>query len=200
MTGFGPLTMWRRFVAVAGWAVACVACGAVQHREAASDTPAPTLTCSDSIYTASLRPGAIPKEFKAIVIGPAIFNVLQEARDPSLLERSGALLVYKSPLTIAATGEVTITASSVHAGRIVVLYGKDVPYKLATGKPHMAAFPVADHFRLCGYAGRALRVPQFAGGFGVSRPGCYRIEVERGRRSTSRVVSLGAGLTCAAKA
>jgi hypothetical protein len=186
-------TAWRSSSAVAVAAVFIVACGETQPRPLAP-------TCSDSIYTASIRPPATPKAFNAIEIGPAIFNDLRSARDPSQLQRTGSLLTYKSPLTIVATGVATITVSSVHGGGIVLLYGTDVPNRLAKGSTQIADFPAELRFRLCGYVGKSLRVPQFAGGLGVSRPGCYRIEVSIGRRSTSRVVSLGEGAACQTEA
>jgi hypothetical protein len=186
-------TAWRSSLAVAAGAVALVACGGTQPRPT-------TLTCSDSIYTASVRPGGKPKAFNAVEIGPAIFNDLRGAQDASQLERSGSLLTYKSPLTIAATGKVRIAASSLHRGRIALLYAKNVPDRLAAGGANIADFPAALQFRLCGTRGSALRVPQFAGGFGVSQAGCYRIKVSIGNRSMSRVVSFGAGSACPTEA
>jgi len=188
-------TAWRPSfaVAVAVGALAIVACGETRPH-------APALTCADSVYTASIRPGASPKAFNAIEIGPAIFNDLRGARDRLRLEGSGSLLTYKSPLTIVATGEATITVSSGRSGRIVLLYGTDVANRLATGTPRVTAFPAVSRFVLCGHAGRTLRVPQFAGGFGVSQPGCYRLEVSVGKRSTSRVVSFGADAGCPTEA
>lgn len=126
------LCSWRSSLAVTAGAMAIVACGGTQRPPPASKSSprATELTCSDSVYTASIRRSVTPKAFKAIEIGPAIFNDLREARDPRMLQRDGSLLTYKSPLTIAAAGEVTITVSSVHSGRIVLLYGTAVTDRL----------------------------------------------------------------------
>jgi hypothetical protein len=178
--------------------VGIAGCGGTAHlRLASNKSPEATkLTCADSIYTATIRRGGKPKAFNAIVIGQAIFNDLRGAQHRSELQRTGAMLTYKSPLTMDATGAATISVAKVHGGRIVIIYGRNAQDQMATGRPQFSEFPAEARFALCGYKRGALRVPQFAGGFGVSRPGCYEIKVAIGSRTTSRIVSFGEGSRC----
>lgn len=161
-----------------------VAAAAVLAATASAGGSPPVRTCGERI---ELTDGARIRFVAAhdVVIGPIAFGGLQEARDRTLFDRRNGVWWLKVGVKVLYGGR-NVTVSALDS-RLALDYARGVPRAQAVTfepcPPDTATFTGAN---------TVGRVTAFSGGLGVTRFGCYPLEirVDRGR-SYRGVVRLG---------
>jgi hypothetical protein len=147
---------------------------------------------------------------EGVQIGPIVLYGLRTAADRSaerFTTKAGLGFPVKTGTEVAADTRVTLSVAVGDRGHLALLYG-DFPAMTADGLYRMSNAVAAVRFEACpadeprfsgpGVVGRRTK---FNGGFAVSAPGCYELQVRVAgqERVLRRMVSFGAGAKCGAR-
>jgi hypothetical protein len=120
----------------------------------------------------------------SVIVGPLAFSGLQRVRTNLGRRDAEGRYFVKSAVTIRAGRPVTMSVPARFADRIGLAYAR-TPQPVAVVRFE----PCPPDTRAFSYDGRVGNVTGFNGGFVLTRPGCYRVEVrvEGGRTHAVRI-------------
>jgi hypothetical protein len=156
-------------------AVVLAAVVAAADAGAVEDRGIPTRDCPSRIES-----GRGPLAFdrvKALVVGPLAFTGL-DATKPAALGRVGnGHLGRKSAILVRAGHPVVVSVPERYRRRLFLNYTRGTERLGLGGTSQARLIPCAPATRAFSYDGRVGRVTGFSGGFTVTRPGCYPLDV-----------------------
>lgn len=172
-----------RLALAAALAAAAAAAGAA----AAPEDELPTRDCRGRIES-----GRGPLRFEttgALVVGPIAFSGLEATRPARLARVDGGGYGRKSAVLVRAGHPVVLSVPARYRTRFFVNYTRGTEQLGIGGTSEARLVPCAPGTKAFSYDGRIGRVTGFGGGFTVTRPGCYPLDVrvEGGRSYRARM-------------
>lgn len=170
-----------------GLAAAFVAAAAVAGVAAAQEDEIPTRDCGGRIESG--RGPLVFDTTRALVIGPIALSGLHDPAKPARLGPWGeeGRLGRKSGALVRAGRPVVLSVPERYRERLFLHYTRG-----AAGTSAVRLVPCAPATRAFSYDGDVGRVTGFSGGFSVTRPGCYPLDVRvEGGRSYRARLALG---------
>ncbi len=168
-------------------AAALVAAAAAAGAAAAQEDEIPTRDCRGRIESG--RGPLVFDTTRALVVGPVAFSGLHEKARLGPWGDEGRL-GRKSGVLVRAGRSVVLSVPERYRDRLFLHYTRG-----EAGTSTVRLVPCAPATRAFSYDGRVGRVTGFSGGFSLTRPGCYPLDVrvEGGRSYRAR---LGLGYPC----
>ena len=169
-------------------AAALVTAAAVTGVAAAQEEEMPTRDCRGRIESG--RGPLVFNWVKALVVGPLSFSGL-DATKPVPLGRRGddGRFGRKSAVLVRAGNSVVLSVPQRYRQRLFLNYTRGAEQLGVGGTSEARLVPCAPETRAFSYDGPVGRVTGFSGGFSVTRPGCYPLDVrvEGGRTYRARL-------------
>ena len=168
-------------------AAALVAAAAAAGVAAAQEDEVPTRDCSGRIES-----GRGPLRFETrgfLVVGPVAFSSLDATKPARLARVEGGGYGRKSGVLVRAGHPVVLSVPERYRTRFFLNYTRGTEQLGVGGTSEARLVPCAPATRAFSYDGRIGRVTGFSGGFTVTRPGCYPLDVrvEGGRSYRARI-------------
>jgi hypothetical protein len=168
-------------------AAGIVAAAAVAGAAAADDPEIPTRDCRGRIES-----GRAPLVFnttRSLVVGPIAFSGLHATKPAPLGRADNGRFGRKSAVLVRAGRPVVLSVPERYRQRLFVNYTRGTEQLGVGGTSEARLVPCAPATRAFSYDGPVGRVTGFSGGFSVTRPGCYPLDVrvEGGRTFRARL-------------
>jgi hypothetical protein len=168
-------------------AAALAAAAAVAGVAAAQEQEIPTRDCRGRIESG--RGPLVFERAEALVVGPLAFSGLGGATPAQLGRGEDGRFGRKSAVLVRAGRPVVLSIPERYRARLFLNYTRGTEAIAVGGTSEARLVPCAPATRAFSYDGPVGRVTGFSGGFTVTRPGCYPLDVrvEGGRTYRARL-------------